>query len=401
MRHDPFARKLPRIKRKTLTIAPILSMALLLAGTALMVNPVSATSFNNVQIFVTTPTPQVYGFQFAAYNLTGSLITSTQTLYPEAAFELPPGEYLFTVSATNTSNHNGYACPLAEGDASSILRTTNSPGLSPITPIPCYPPSSEYGYATATISSPRTINIQMQNVSTTSTTAVTVKVSYANGTAAADTSVYASIVGELYYWWGSNSSVIMGAQTDGNGIAHLVLPVAPAVITAWKWFPIFTNSNGSTIQTAAGGQAENITTYWEPTYIGLSGSGILIPPENSISVTLPYQQPNYWVMPGGVISEGANSGPTSMGTVASQPGGVPSMVSTASGTQGSSQYYLPAQIPAIPQVAVAGSMGGNQSNFFNANSLIATSIIFVAIALVVVLLAAVRHHTNRPSAPVE
>jgi hypothetical protein len=378
-------------------------MTLLFAGTTLLVHPVSADSFNDVQIFVTTSAPQAYNFQFAAYNLTGSLVASAQTSYSAAAFELPSGEYLFTASATNIGNHIGFACPLAEGGTSQAAGTasastpTKSPSLSPVLPIPCYPPSSEYGYATASISGPRTIGIHVQNTSTIPTTPVTIKASYTNGTAAADTSVYASVVGEWYFSWGPNSSVIMGAQTNGDGIAHLVIPVAPAVVTAWKWIPIFTSSNGSSVQTTIGGQKVNVAAYWQPTYIGLSGSGLLIPPENDINVTLSYQQPDYWVMPGGVVSKGAYSGATSTGTVANQPGGVPSSVSPNSGTQGSSQYYLPTQIPAIPQAAVDGSMNGNQTSY-GMDSLIVASIAFVTITLVVVLLA-VRHRTNRPSAP--
>jgi hypothetical protein len=380
-------------------------MAVLLAGTVILVHPVSATSFNNVQVFATTSSPRAYNFQFAAYNFTGSLIVSTQTSYPAAAFELPSGEYLFTVSATGFDNRVGYACPLAEGSvsqgpgASSPTMPANDSGSTPILPIRCHSSSSEYGYAITGITGPQTISIQMQNVSTLSLTSVTVKASYANGTAAAEASVYASIVGEWYFWWGPNPSVIMGAQTDSNGIAHLVLPTAPAIITAWKWIPIFANANGNTTQTTVGGQKVNVTVYWQPTYVGLSGSGILIPPQNSISITLHYQQPDYWVMPGGVASNNAYAGTTSAGTVANKPSGVPSLASSSSGTQNSGQYYLPAQIPAIPQAAASESTTGNQGGFLGIDSLTAATIAFVAATLTVIFVA-VRHHTNRPSTPI-
>jgi len=392
-----------KAETRTKARALVLSMALLLAGTAFMVHPTSAESFENIQVFAATSSIQAYNFQFAAYNLTGSLIASTQTSYPAAAFELPAGGYLFTVSATSFSNHVGYACPLAKGEAtqgsgavSASPPNANANGSTSSIVLPlCYPPSSEYGYATATISSPQTINIQMRNVTTLPTTSVTVKVSYVNGTAAADASVYASIVGEWYFWWGSNSSVTMGGQTDSNGIAHLILPVAPTVVTAWKWIPITVGSNGSTIQTTVGGQKVNVTIYWQPTYIGLSGSELLLPPQNSISITLHYQQPNYWVLPANVDSRSAFSGGAASGTVANQPSGVPSLASTNSATQGSSQYYLPAQIPATQQ-AIESSVGAQPA--ISTDTITIATAAFVVVALAVLFLAT-RHRLHKPPSP--
>jgi len=390
---------LPNAETRAKIRALVLSTALLLAGTAFAVHPASADSFNNVQVFATTSSTQAYSFQFAAYNLTGSLIASTQTSYPAAAFELPAGGYLFTVSATSFNYGVGYACPL-EGSAVSKGSVAPSPmvrangsGSTSVLPFPCYSPSSEYGYATADISGPQTLNIRTQNVSTLPTTPAAIKASYVNGTAVADASVYASIIGEWYFWWGPNSTVTMGAQTDSNGIAHLVLPVAPAVVTAWKWIPLLTGSNGSTVQTTVGGQKVNVTVYWEPTYIGLSGSGILLPPQTSIDITLRYQQPNYWVLPANVASRGAAAG-----TVASQPSGVPSLASSNSGSQGSSQYYLPSQIPAMQKAVLSGSSSGSQPGI-GANTLTIAAIAFVAAALAVALVAA-RHRSHRPLSPV-
>jgi len=380
--------------------ALILSMALLFAGTAFLIQPASANSYNNVQVFASSAFSQPSDFQFVAYNLTGSLIASYQTSFPAAAFELPTGGYLFTVSATHFNAYAKYACPL-EGSgvsqgAGSVGPATPSNGSGSAIAMPvCYPPSSEYGYATASISGPQSINIQMKNVTTLPTTAVTVKVSYVNGTAAADASVYASVVGEWYYWWGQSASITMGAQTDGNGIAHLVLPAAPAVVTAWKWLPIDSNRNGSTIQTTVGGEKINVTVYWEPTYVGLSSSGLLLPPQNSISLTLHYQQPDYWVMPMGAVSRGAYVGGAAAATVASQPNGTPSLASTNSGTQGSNQYYLPSQIPAMQQAAVQPSTG-SQPSTFGVGSLTVAAVVFIAAALAVVLVAS-RHRMKRSS----
>ena len=369
-----------------------------------MIQPASADSFNNVQIFATTTSNQAYSFQFAAYNLSGSLIASYQTSYPAAAFELPSGGYLFTVSATHF-DYAKYPCPLAgSGTASGAptagpMMPANSSGTTPSIVMPvCYPPSSEYGYATATISGAQTISISMQNVTTLPTTAVTVKVAYVNGTAAAGASVYASVVGEWYYWWGGSSSLTMGAQTDSNGIAHLVIPSAPAVVTAWNWVPILTGKNGSTVQVTVGGEKVNVTVYWEPTYVGLSGSGLLLPPQNSINLTMHYQQPNYWVMPMGAASRGAYVGGAAAATVASQPSGTPSLASTNSGTQGSSQYYLPPKIPAIQQGVNSGGGTSITSGSIGADSLLAATAAFVAVALAVVFVA--RQRMKRSSTPV-
>jgi hypothetical protein len=376
-----------RVKARAL----VLSLALLISGTAFMIQPASADSFNNVQVFATTTSNQAYNFQFAAYNLSGSLIASYQTSYPAAAFELPSGGYLFTVSATHYE-YGKYLCPLMGSGAAKGAPTTgpmmpsNGSGTPAVIPA-CYPPSSEYGYATETISGAQTISIHMQNVSTLPTTAVTVKVSYVNGTAAAGASVYASVVGEWYYWWGEGSSLTMGAQTDSGGVAHLVIPSAPAVVTAWQWVPILTGKNGSTVQVTVGGEKVNVTVYWEPTYVGLSGSGLLLPPQNSISLTLHYQQPDYWVMPMGAASRGAYVGEAAAATVASQPSGTPTLASSNSGTQGASQYYLPSKIPAIQQVANPGGASGTLADSLGTDGLSAAAAAFVVVALAVVLLA--------------
>lgn len=364
-------------------------------------SPASAASFDNVQIFAQTPTNQAHDFQFAAYNITGSLIASTQTSYPAAAFELPAGGYLFTIGATAPYNQAGYACPLSDGSGvvgnatSGAEPTAQANNSSPtVTPPACYPPSSEYGYVIASISGPQSINVHMENASSLPTAPVTIRVTYVNGTAAAGAPVYASVVGELDYWWGPNSTVSLSGQTDSNGTVRLVLPVAPVVITAWEWVPITTGSNGSTVQTNIGGQKVNATIYWQPTYIGLSGTGLLLPPQNTLNVTLYYQQPDYWVLPANVVSRGTYPGSASTGTEANQPSGVPSLASSNSEAEDSGQYYLPTQIPAIQQTADLGSPSGAPQGI-SAGILAAAALAFVVVAIAVVFLA-VRRNLHRP-----
>jgi hypothetical protein len=340
-----------REKMQNQKFALLLLATFVVSGFAPAIQPAAAASFNNVQVFASISPNQSYNFAFAAYNLSGSLVASYQGPFPAAAFELPAGGYLFTASATHFTPFKGYACPVVAG------APTPAPASSPkdsgsAMPISCNPPSSWYGYQSVTVTGSQTINIQMQNVSKLPTTSVTVKVSYVNGTAASDASVYASIVGEWYYWYGQNNGITMNAQTDSNGVAHLVIPAAPSVITAWKWVPVFDARNRTSVITNVGGEKVNVTMYWEPTYVGLSGSGLLIPPQNSLSITLHYQQPDYWIMPMGVNAKGAFAQGGQGATVASQPTGAPSLASSASGAQGN-QYYLPAQIPAIQQSGAA------------------------------------------------
>jgi len=375
--------------------AVILSVALLLSGAGFMVQPAAATSFNNVQIFANPISSKASNFQFAAYNPTGDLVASSQTSYSAAAFELPAGEYLFVATASD-SGQSGYPCPLIQGVAGTGTITPAQPaqstGKATAQILPwCRPPSSEYAYTVATITGPQTINMGLKNASTLPTTPVTVKVSYVNGTAAAGASVYASVVGEWYWWWYKGSSVNMSGQTDKNGIAHLVVPVAPTVITAWRWVPVYIKTN-TTLQVNVGGQTINITAYWEPTYVGLSGSGLILPPQNSIDITLRYQQPKYWVMAAGIASRQAYANGTPAATVASQPTGMPSIVSN-SNSQSSSQY-LPSKIPAL-QAPLNPTASLDQGRFSNTGAIITLTIIFFAVGFGGALVA-IRRRSNKP-----
>ncbi|HUK80683.1 MAG TPA: hypothetical protein VLU91_08490 [Nitrososphaerales archaeon] len=365
-----------------------------------MILPVSAAAFNNVQVFATASSSQDSNFQFSVYNFTGSLVASYQAPYPAAAFELPSGEYLFTATATQPSPLLGYACPVEgvavpEGTSSSPAAVPSNQTTAPIAIPACRPPSSDYGYFVASISGSQTLNIAMQNVSMLPTTQVTIKVAYVNGTAASGASVSASVVGEWYYWWWQSASIRMSAQTDSNGVAHLVLPVAPAVVTAWSWLPVFAGKNSTTVQATVGGETINVTIYWQPTYVGLSASALLLPPQNTLNLTLHYQQPSYWVMPAGVATkETYGGGASTPATIASQPNGVPALTSASSGSQSSSQYYLPTQIPALEQPGESLPQA-SQTSFFSTYT--AGAIVFLIAAILVVSFAAIRSR-KRPLA---
>jgi hypothetical protein len=91
----------------------LLGLALFLAGSGLMQSVAAGSNFNNVQVFVNTSSQLPYSYTFTAYNLTGSLIGTYQGNLPAAAFGLPAGDYLFTVSTVYQIYGPCYQCVYA------------------------------------------------------------------------------------------------------------------------------------------------------------------------------------------------------------------------------------------------------------------------------------------------
>ncbi len=369
------------------TKGALIGLALLVAGAGLFSGVAFGATFNNVQVFVNTAAALPYSYVFTAYNLTGDLVGTYQSSYPAAAFLLPTGDYLFTVSALYQS---GSTCYLCMGEASS---TAGVPGST----VAYYPLTSEYGYLVQHVDSSQTLNINTQNVTQFPTTQVTAKATYVNGTSASGAYVSASIVGQWYYWWGQDTKILMSAQTGSDGVATLVLPVAPAVVTAWSWVPVNLPANETTIVWNVGGEKVNVTVYWQPTYVGLSGSALLFPPTDSVNLTLHYQQPDYWVMRMGVQTAGGSD----TGTYASQPTGVPAQSSIgASQKAASSQYYTPYSIPPIEYQAGSGAANDSTQPFLGLSSAdLAISAGILAIAAAGILGVVLRRRTRRLSAP--
>ncbi len=325
------------------------SVALLFAA-FLNTGTAAGASYNNVQVFASTTSTLPYSFTFTAYNMTGGLVASYQSSFPAAAFELPDGEYLFTVSAVEQNYYPCYElCPMQGGVATGTGET------APSIAMPYRSPASEYGYTMASVTSSQTLNINLVNVTQYPTSDVTVRVSYVNGTAVDGASVSASVVGQWYYWWGDSGGVSMWGQTDSSGVVTLVLPRAPAVVTAWKWVEVDLPAKNATVTTDVGGQQIEVIVYWQPTYVGLSASGLAIPPASNVNLTLRYQQPDYWVVPMGVEYAQAQGG-TGSAMVANQASATPAIASQPS--QQGQQYYLPNQ---IPQVQSGSSSAGASS----------------------------------------
>jgi hypothetical protein len=278
------------------------------------------TSYNNVQINIQTSNIQSGYFTVSAFNMTGYQESSVQTYYPAASFELPNGQYIFTVTANNQTNTN-YPVPLAAGDASSgSVSSSGTPAL----PIPVVP-ATEYGYSVQQISSSITLTITTQNVASFPTNTLTIQVLYANGTAAAGASVSASTLGSSYYW-GYEPNVTTWTTTGPDGYATLVTPTAPEQINAWSWLPL--NLTSSTPpQVIIAGEPINVTGPMIPAYIGLAGSTLIVPPQTTATITMYTQQQNYWVTPYAAATPETGSAtgvPSSSSSVG--PGAIPASV---------------------------------------------------------------------------
>ncbi len=318
-----FGRK-PRVRSRTKTLeetVAVLAFALLLlanGGAVFAKAPDPSISYNDVQVNVQTTTPLNATYIATAYNSSGYMVATSQSRYPTFAFMLPSSTYLFAITALQegVSRCYPYAAGVKSGSASA--------GPAIILP-PCFGsnPAVEYGYALQQVTGSTNLNIMTQPIDKIPTSNVTIQVKYQNGTAAQGVSLSAYVVGE-WYWWGNSNRLVLWGQTDKSGQATLVVPSVPIQVSAWIWLPVNLPKNETTVQTTIGGEKVNVTVYWQPTYVGLAGSALLIPPTSSATVTLHAQQPNYWVMPYGVQTAGAVIGaPATSGTIANAQGGVP------------------------------------------------------------------------------
>ncbi len=308
-------------KNFSLAIVIVLGLSLL---TVTSLASASLSSYNNVQINIQTSSNMPSGYYtVSAYNMTGYQESSTQTYYPAASFELPNGQYIFTVTADNQTNTN-YPVPLASGATSSSgsgASTSGTPSL------PIYiAPAEEYGYSVQQISNSISITITTQNVSSFPTNTLTIQVLYANGTAAAGASVSASTIGSSYYW-GYETNVITWTTTGPDGYATLVTPIAPEQINTWSWLPLNLTNNPPP-QVIIGGEPLNVSGPMIPAYLGVAGSTLIVPPQTTATITMYTQQENYWVTPYAATATpetGSTTGAPSASSIAG-PGAIPASV---------------------------------------------------------------------------
>ena len=283
-----------------------------LGGHLIFASAASTQNFNNLQVFVSPQNSSVDSFAVSVYNMTGGFVASTQTQYPAASFELPNGSYLVTVVASQPNRYPGPQ-PLTESTM--------------VMPYPIAPYPAEYGYSIVNLAGSTSVTIHTAQISDLCTALVTVHVTYLNSTAAVNASVGASIVGG--YYWIYEKNIVLSNETDKNGVATLTVPTVPIEVTAWKWLPISLSKSNLTTQVNVGGELVNVTAYWEPTYVGLAGEAIVVPPATSTNITLRTQTPSYWVMSYGVATPGVATGSGSVSqtgssvAVAQDPKGVP------------------------------------------------------------------------------
>jgi len=335
----------------------------------------SSQTYNNIQIFVNPQNSSLNLFNVGAYNSTGGLVASSQSSYPAFSFELPSGNYLFAVSASSSYSYIG---PVMNGVAQSQKSSTAYPIY--------YGNPWEYGYIMTQLNSTKTVNITTHPIDSITTSKVTVVAKYSNGTAAASASVYASIVGGQY---NSGYKLVMSNQTGNDGVSTLIVPSVPLEITAWDWVPVNLPQSVTTTQVTIGGEPFNVTVYWQPTYVGLAGSALLVPPSTEADITLKAQQQSYWVLPLGVASSQSGA-PTpggqsnSAGVVASAPGAIPAKVANSQQLGAPSQSItqsISTQVPSLPASTVTYTTTASVTAQASTNSILFESGIVVAVVI--------------------
>jgi hypothetical protein len=337
----------------------------------------NGASYSTIQVFVSTQSSLDTSYLVSVYNSTGGLVATSQSQYPAVSFELPSGNYLFTAVA---SQPYSYKNPIPLGIAQSSSQIAYPISSSP----------SEYGYSMTQVSSSSTINISTTPISDLRTSHVTLHVNFQNGTAASDASVGASIVGGWY--WIYESNVVLSNQTDNNGVATLTVPAVPVEITAWKWVPVNLPENETTTRVNIGGEPVNVTVYWQPTYVGLAGEVLVIPPETGASITLHNQQTSYWVMPYGVETPQTGIGTSQ---IANGPGGVPANQYSAlsNGAPSGSPLLtqtISNQIPPLPSITTTTATDTVGSPNSGTISILEISIVASAIMAVFAIAIAIR-----------
>jgi len=309
----------PAEKALGLALISLLTLTLLVGISVHGVSASAGTQLNNVQVFIQTTKDEPYSYTVTVYNSSGSQVAYYQSGFAAAAFELPSGTYLFTVQASygfeyypcigcvvtpnSTGNGNGTASPMKSEprfvriftyngtSTNSTLPTSgNTTGVSPVViPIFVTQSSNEYGYAVEQISGPTSFTIKTVDASKVPTTQVTIHVAYFNGTAAEGAWVSASVIDDYFY----DYNVTSGGQTGANGNVVLTMPTAPLLVTATLNVPIDLPPDNYTV--TVGGQKVNVTVTASPSSVYLEGQTMILPPQESGSITLLDQTQQYYL----------------------------------------------------------------------------------------------------------
>jgi len=285
--------------------------------------------------FQTTGSAPITSYSVIAYNASGIPVANYQGQFAQVALQLPAGKYLFAVDASGPSPRQPCNEPATATGASTAV---------PAIIIACgYNSVVQYGYSLTTISAPTTVSITTQQASALPTTDATVTVDYKNGTAVSGAQVSTSVVGAGYDW-GSDQKLQMYAQTGSDGVAHLVVPVAPLLVTAWKSVPITLPKTQTTVQVEVGGQLVNVTIYYGPTSVYLHGTALMVPPQTSASMTLTAEQ-SFPVVPYVLNTAGGVALPQATTAQGAPPTAAPTVTAGTNSTQS-------VQVTAIPPLPV-------------------------------------------------
>jgi hypothetical protein len=331
MNASTYGRTSPRHHRAVASALAAVLLALSIPVAALVASSSVAASLNDVQVSIQTMQSLPYQYTLTVYNASGSQVASFYGSYPEASFGLPSGTYLITASASY-GGIGCYLCPLAGGVAPS--------------PAVKYPlPSTEYGYAVVKVAGQVQVFISTKNNTDLPLVSLPVHVSFFNGTAASGANVYAYAVGMGYSY---SPNMVSYGQTGSDGNFTLVMPDAPIEVSAYLSVPVQLPKNVTTVvPVEIGGQMVNVTVYWQPSYVGLYGQALILPPQSGADITLQAQQnpyPIYYSVPG---QGGATVVTTITSTATGSSGqsmssGQPGKISPFN--PGGAQLYSPAQV---------------------------------------------------------
>jgi len=274
-----------RNARGAFSVLTILLLGLSVLAVTFASSAGSTASLDLVDVTIQTTQSLPYQYTLTAYNTSGYQVANYYGNFPEAAFALPSGTYLITASADLQQNYVCDVCLYAKSGAAM--------------PIRFMPPYSEYGYAVEKVSGPVQVTIPTQNSTAAPLENVTIHVAFVNGTSAAGADVYGSVIGSSY---GYSSNWTTYGQTGADGNTTLVLPAAPVQVTASISVPIQLPKSVSNVTVVVGGQKVNVTVYWQPSSVYLSGQALILPPQKGTSITLQAQQNNpypiYYSQPG-------------------------------------------------------------------------------------------------------
>ena len=298
-------------KLGTSSIFLVLLLGLSIPAVAFVTSAGASPALNSVDVNIQTTRALPYQYTLTAYNTSGYQVANFYGNYPEAAFGLPSGTYLITASAYYQQSNICNLCPLEKGAVN---------GSASSMPIRYVPPYSEYGYAVEKLTGPAQITIVTSNSTETSLVKLPIHVQFFNGTSASGAYVSAYVVGGSYAypqnWVGSG-------QTGSDGNFTLLMPNAPIEVSAYMTYPINLPKNISTVTVVIAGQKVNVTVYWQPSIVTLSGQTLILPPEKGADITLQVQQsypyPVYYAGQGTASSGGVTTVTTTVASTTATP----------------------------------------------------------------------------------